>query len=200
MLFDDEEIQIMATARQPHLREPNRTENVSKAIYEDFLAQRNLMGSKVLELGPGQFDLVRMVTAAGASVVSIDHDPAVVALGKKRAYNVILADFRSFDWSSLRGEFDGLVCRGSISPIWFRDEEKFGAFADAVCSVLRPDGWGWILPWNSGLRNTDPERLQTVLRTEREVFVRNRFRAVAPTPQQISRYGTGLYPVLFVRD
>lgn len=196
MLLDDEEIQIMASALQPQLRERDGTDdNIAKAIYADFLAKRDLTGNRVLELGPGQFDLVRTVAAAGATVVAMDHDPAVVALGKKRGYDVILADVTTFDWSSLRGEFDGLISRAAISPTWFRDNEASGAFVDAISSVLRPDGWGWILPWNSGIDSADLDRVLTILRAQREAFVRNGFRPIIPGP----RHGAGRRSVLYVR-
>ncbi len=107
-----------------------------------------------------------MVEAAGASVVSMDHDPAVIALGRKRGYEVILADFRTFDWSSLRGKFDGLLCRGSITPVWFRDAELLGRFVDEICSVLKPNGWGWLAPWNLTLSVAPPARARLMLDAE----------------------------------
>ena len=199
MLFDDEEIQIMSKAIQPHLREPNRSELVSKRIFGDFLITRNLAGSKVLELGPGQYDLVRMVQAAGATVASMDYDPAVIALGKKRGYQVIHADFRQFGWGSLRGEFDGLLCRGSITPVWFRDAESLGKFVDEICSVLKPNGWGWLAPWNLTLSEAPPARARLMLDAEDQAFARNGFTGIDPEPEVVTRYSLGRCPQLYLK-
>lgn len=199
MLFDDEEVQIMSAALQPHLREPHRSELISRRIFEDFLAARDLAGCRVLELGPGQYDLARMVEGAGATMVSMDHDPAVIALGRKRGYNVIQADFRTFDWSSLRGQFDGLLSRGSITPLWARDNGGIGSFVNVICSALKPSGWGWIAPWNNALADFAPDRAQTLLKDERQAFGRNGFRAIDPVPQAIMRYGLGRLPILFLK-
>jgi SAM-dependent methyltransferase len=199
MLLDDEEIQIMAKAIQPHLREPKRSEMVSRRIFEDFLVERKLAGTKVLELGPGQYDLARMVEAAGATVVSMDHDPAVIALGEKRGYQVIRADFRRFDWSSLRGKFDGLTCRGSITPLWFRNVESLGRFVDEICSVLRRDGWGWLAPWNLRLSEAPPARARLMLEAEDGAFARNGFDAIDPTMEIAARYSLGRCPRLYLK-
>ena len=172
---------------------------VSRRIFDDFLGARKLAGSRVLELGPGQYDLARMVEAAGATMVSMDFDPAVIALGKKRGYNVILADFRSFDWSSLRGEFDGLLCRGSITPAWFHDAKSLGSFVDQICSALKPNGWGWLAPWNITLSQGSPARAQLMLDAEDRAFGRNGFSGIDPTPEVAARYALGQCPRLFLR-
>ena len=199
MLFDSEEIQIMSKAVQPHLREPNRTELVSKNIFDDYFEPRELAGTRVLELGPGQYDFARMVAAAGATVVSMDHDPAVIALGQKRGYNVILADFRQFDWNSLKGEFDGLFCRGSITPLWFRDPDPFAGFVGELCSVLKSDGWGWMVPWNAALSTAAPDYAQRMLDAEHHAFERNGFKGFELSRPTGIRYGVVKYPILFLR-
>ena len=199
MLFDDEETQIMSRAAQPHLREPRRSELVSRRIFDDFLGARRLPGTRILELGPGQYDLARMVAAAGSTVISMDHDPAVIALGKKRGYEVILADFRSFDWGSLRGEFDGLMCRGSITPARFRDADLLGSFVDQICSALKPNGWGWLAPWNISLSQASPARAQSMLDAEDRAFGRNGFSGIDPPPEVAARYALGQCPRLFLR-
>ena len=199
MLFDDEEIEIMSKAAQSHLREPRRSEVISRRIFDDFLGARKLAGCRVLELGPGQYDLVRMVEAAGASVVSMDHDPAVIALGRKRGYEVILSDFRTFDWSSLRGKFDGLLCRGSITPVWFRDAESLGRFVDEICSVLKPNGWGWLAPWNLTLSVAPPARARLMLDAEDVAFARNGFNGIDPAEDVTASYALGRCPRLYLK-
>src|SRR5436305_11985949 len=108
MLFDDEEISIMAAALQPPLRAPDHGASDFEQIIADFFRPELLRGARILDLGPGQYDFARLATAAGASVTAIDHDPAIVALGKKRGHEVILADVLDLDWRTLAQRFDGL--------------------------------------------------------------------------------------------
>ncbi|HEU0157079.1 MAG TPA: hypothetical protein VFQ82_13485 [Stellaceae bacterium] len=154
---------------------------------------------RILELGPGQFDLVRLLSAAGATVVSIDHDPAVVALGKKRGYNIIEADFRQFEWASFAGKFDGLVSRGSITPRWFGTPGPYGELIDGICSVLDPQGWGWITPFHTTLSQNPPAYAEMMLSAERQAFERNGFHGFDLPPAVARRYAIGLYPILYLK-
>jgi hypothetical protein len=147
MLLDSEEFEIIAAATQPYLRQ-QIPDHKARQIFDDSFARLPLAGTTILELGPGQCDFARLATAAGATVTVIDHDIAVVALGRKRGYKAIFADFLTFDWGSLRGRFDGLYARSSTGPHSFHDAVSLEEFLDAICSVLKPTGWGWLLPWN----------------------------------------------------
>ena len=187
MLLDDEEFQIMATAAQPHLR-VQQADTKERQIFDDFFAGRQLAGARVLELGPGQYDIARLVAAAGATIVTIDHDPAIVALGRKRGHEAILADFLTFDWNSLRAEFDGLFARSSTAPHWFSDTAPLEEFVDSICSVLKPDGWGWVLPWNRYI-DTPSAHVDLMLAGQREAFERNGFTTVDLRPLIAARGG-----------
>lgn len=188
MLFDAEEIEIMSTARQPLLRKPDYSVAHSMHIFTDFFGAREFAGTKLLELGPGQFDFARMVEAAGGKVVSIDSDPAVAALGRKRGYDIIEADYRNIDWSAWIGEFDGLFARASINAFVYRDPQPLSAFVDDICSVLKPDGWGWLAPWNGNAQDPAPAHVQMLLETQRQAFERHGFRSYEPAQAVAGRY------------
>lgn len=188
MLFDGEEIRIMSTARQSLLRNPDYPVDHSEIIFNDFFGVYKFAGTKILELGPGQFDFARMVEAAGGKLVSIDEDPAVAALGRKRGYDVIEADYRDVDWSSLKGTFDGLFARASINAFNFFEPEPLSALIDAFCSVLKPEGWGWLAPWNGGPPDPAQAYIQLMLKTQREAFERHGFTSYEPAPAVASRY------------
>ena len=99
MLFDEEEIEIMSEVGAPSLRASNPvTERISRRIFNDFFTNINLAGTRIIELGPGQYDFARIAETSGANITAMDFEPAVIALGRKRGYSVILADFRTFNW------------------------------------------------------------------------------------------------------
>ena len=201
MLFDDEEIEIMSKAAQPHLRDPRRSELISKRIFDNFFDARKLTGSRVLELGPGQYDFARMIEAAGATVVSMDHDPAVIALGQKRGYNIIFSNFRRFDWSSVRGEFDGLFCRGAINAFWYRDPKSLGGFIDDICSVLKPSGWGWLAPFNHVIPSDATQaHIKMMLDAQRQAFERHGFSSFIFSSEIAALYAVGERQSVFLRN
>ncbi len=188
MLFDDEEIEIMSAAKQPQLRTPNYSARPSKNIFNDFFSEHEFRGTKMLELGPGQFDFARLVEQAGGRVVSLDSDPAVVALGRKRGYEVIESDYIGVDWNAWRGEFDGLFARGSINAFYYRDPHSLNAFVDEICSVLKRDGWGWLTPANDDTEDSAPAHIRLMLETQRQAFARNGFVSYEPAAAVARRY------------
>src|SRR5579872_7096870 len=143
MLLDDEERRIMATAGQTQLRE-QRSDRQEREIFGDFFAGRSFAGTKIVELGAGQCDFARLADGAGATVLVIDNDPAVITLARKRGYQAIQSDFQSFNWGAVQSEFDGLFARWSIAPHWFDDPAPLEQFVDAICSSIKPQGWGWV--------------------------------------------------------
>jgi SAM-dependent methyltransferase len=179
MLLDDDEFQMMASAAQPQLR-VHEPDTKFRWLFSNFFAAQQFAGTRVIELGPGQYDFARLAAAAGATILTIDHDPAVVALGRKRGHEVILADVMTFDWNSLRGEFDGLFARWSTAPHWFSDPAPLEEFVDSICSVLKPGGWGWLFPWNR-YRHTPPAHIKLMLAAQRQAFERNGFTAFEVT-------------------
>jgi hypothetical protein len=196
MLLDDEELQIMASALQPPLRVQGM-DTQFKLIFDRFFAGRHLDGTRILELGPGQYDFTRLAMAAGATVMTIDHDPAVVALGRKRGYETLQADVLSLDWSPLRGKFDGLFGRHSIAAQWFRDPIPLQDFVNALCSALKPDGWGWLLPWNRF--RAEPAHIEMMVAAQRRAFERNGFVTCELTPLIAGDDGSHDHWDLFLR-
>jgi hypothetical protein len=187
MLFDQQEAEIMAGAAQAPLRS-SYPEAVFTNIFRDFFAQKLVYSQQILELGPGQYDLVRMLLASGATVVSLDHDPSVISLGRKRGYSTIFSDFRTFDWRSLEGRFDGVFCRASISPEWFDKPEAYGDLVDCICSVLKSDGRGWIAPWHGSFMKREASYVRRMLEAQREAFERNGFAMMELSPDKARRY------------
>ena len=92
-----------------------------------------------------------------------------------------MADFLTFDWASLRGEFDGLFARGSIASAQFRDPALLEDFLDRICSVLKPHAWGWLAPWNR-VRGRVPADIEPILAAQRRTLERNGFTTIELTP------------------
>src|SRR6202158_3080445 len=189
MVFDERVVRIILSALQAQLRLPDYDEARARRIFDAFFGGRELAGARILELGPGQYDFARMVGAAGATVVGMDRDPAVVALGRKRHYDAIHSDFLTFDWDSLKGEFDGLFCWASINPFWFSDPAALDRFIDAICSSLKLDGWGWLAPWSVNFPDDalTPQKM-LMLDTQRQAFRRNGFDSLDCTGEIAIRY------------
>jgi hypothetical protein len=190
MLRDAEEQRIMAGALQPKLRSPDNPDRYLKAIFRDFLDCPALAGQRILELGPGHFDFAELLRGAGAEVVAIDNDPAVVALGVRRGFVCHHAYLQHFDFAPFRGAFDGLFCRGSINAFWYPDDRDQIRFVNAIGGVLNAEGWGFVTPAN-GLPSEahTPERLDAILESQKRALASNGFESHEVTKAIAAKYG-----------
>lgn len=165
MLKDRREIEIMSRARQKNVADPKRSREHFERIFDDFLSNVVFEGTRVLDLGPGQYDFAELANARGAVTEGIDKDEAVVELGEYRGLPVRRGDLKNLRAADFEGKFDGIFCKFSINAFWLGDEEEAQlAYAEEVDALLAPDGWGWIAPWN-GVPKREPVDADRVRRT-----------------------------------
>jgi ubiquinone/menaquinone biosynthesis C-methylase UbiE len=92
-------------------------------------------GQQVLDLGCGTGDLAAELTARGAAVTGIDHDPELLAAARIRTPD---AHFKQHDLSNLvlPASFDGIWC--SFTSAYF---VAFGKTFARWCAFLKPNAW-----------------------------------------------------------
>lgn len=153
MLYTDSERALMADALQPNMRADIVTAPF-EAIAADFALPLG-PSRRILDLGPGQCDLLDIARRTGASTMGIDNDPAVCELGRLRGHTMRLGDLRKGVLPQ-DGSFDGIFCRASINLFWFQNSPPAArAFLDSLATALEPDGWLWIMPWNKPAREEE---------------------------------------------
>ncbi len=201
MLTDQTAIAIAAKARQAGIRCPDRSRAPFHAIFRDFLDETTFAGRRCVDLGPGHFDFAVLVQDRGGISFGLDHDPAVVALGRHLGFPVApfaLETLQGRDRLAALGfpdRFDGVFCKYSVNAYWFRDPEAVRDHVRALCALRSDDGWGWIAPWN-GVKSADLPGYAVEDGLKRELaeaqiaaFVENGWSAFALTEAQCERYG-----------
>ncbi len=192
MLTDPDEIAIIADARQANVRDPNRSRAHFDRIFEDFLDDVDFADTTVLDLGPGQYDFGVLARGRGANVVAIDNDPAVVALGRHKGFEVVEGRIQAIGGLGWKGRFDGLFCKFSLNAFWFADNlDKLDRFVDDLHACAGEGAWGWIAPWNGVPKRGDwPEaRVAEVLGHQAAAFARHGWDAAALRDDQAVHYG-----------
>lgn len=169
MLTDPVEIEIISKAKQKNVRKPQRSRAHFDHIFEHFLSQIDFNGKMYLDMGPGQFDFGVLVRERGGDVISIDNDPAVIALGEHKGFTCLEADLRELSRLELPQKVDGIFCKFSISAFWF-DTDTQSELTIALDSLLKPGGWIWIAPWNGAPGDDDVQDIQSVLRGQIDAF------------------------------
>lgn len=93
MLYNEQEISLMANAIQPNMRKNGSVASVQH-IVQDFFTPDHFQGKHVVDLGPGQCDFLDIAKRFGAITYGVDFDPCVTELGKLRGHN--MAEVSSF--------------------------------------------------------------------------------------------------------
>lgn len=203
MLTDPVEIEIVARARQKNVRDPNRSRVPFENIFADFLEGAPLADATVLDLGPGQYDFGVLARAEGAECFAIDNDEAVIELGRHKRFPVVHGRIQDLDADTFGRRFDGLFCKFSINAFWYHDAPDAHAdFVARLFSLLKPDGWAWIAPWNGAGRHA-PSSLAATARTQERLMAEHGCIGHDLTPELARRYGvtgTVFNHALFVRN
>lgn len=183
MLYSDSERALMAGALQANMRLDIITEPF-EAIASDF-GLRMGDGLRILDLGPGQCDLLDIARRSGAATLGIDNDPAVCALGRLRGHDMRQGDLRQGVLPE-DGLFDGIFCRGSVNVFWFQNSpDAARAFLDSLVAALKPGGWLWIVPWNKPVKDEGADAIWSLVDDWRGA---NDVQSLSPAEAQLRKY------------
>ncbi|UCD34444.1 MAG: class I SAM-dependent methyltransferase [Nitrospiraceae bacterium] len=154
MLTDPEEIRIISAALQKNVRDPNRARAHFDRIFADFFKTVRFRNTRVLDLGPGQYDFGELARQRGAAVHAIDYDPAVIQLGRHKGFTVREGNLEEVKAGDFEEAFDGLFCKYSINAFWFHEAPALAHHVRELVRLIKPGGWSWIAPWNGASEET----------------------------------------------
>ncbi|MCB1878786.1 MAG: methyltransferase domain-containing protein [Gammaproteobacteria bacterium] len=193
MLTDPKEIEIISRARQKNVRDHKRSRQHFVNIYDDFLQDVEFNGSRVIDLGPGQYDFGVLATQRGASeIVGVDNDVAVLELGEHKGFHVKEGRIQDINSDWFGKPFDGVFCKFALNCFWFwEDAPAQLEFVDRVASLVKPEGWAWIAPWNGAPKsaNLGQSDIAKILDRQASQFKKHGFDAFNLTPELAVRYG-----------
>ncbi len=190
MLTDPAEIAIIAKAKQKNVRDPKRSREHFFNIIEDFFDGVELNG-RYVDLGPGQFDLGEIVKQKGGTCLGVDFDPAVIELGRYKGFDVAELNMRQLPEHEFGEKFDGVFNKFSINAFWTPEDKEHTRMVEAVTGLAKPDGWGWIGPWNGVPKtaNYSAPELAAILDKQKALFEAAGYATVDLTVAQSRRYG-----------
>jgi hypothetical protein len=193
MLTDSIEIKIISEARQKNVRDPNRSREHFKRIFDDFFREYSFNGKYWLDLGPGQFDFGELARLQGAVIHSIDNDEAVIKLGEYKKFITFNGNLKKFlDLSLEKNFYDGVFCKFSINAFWFYETpEKIIPYISSLCEVLNENGSAWIAPWNGIPKKADlnESQISRLLELQIKGFSEQGFDVVEITQEKAIYYG-----------
>ena len=209
MLRTADEVELVKDAWEPGIRDPMRRSVHFERIIGRFLHSVKHKGSVVADMGPGHYDFGAALAKRGATVIGLELDPAVIALGRHRGLDVIEFDLRKSDLTTLgKSRWDGIFCNGSINCWWRRGRAAQDAYVQDVLAALKPKGWAYIAPCNHapGLNAAQAKHdrdAQEAIAAQHSAFVSHGFRATSLNRLQQGLYGlsTDILPAyVFTRN
>lgn len=150
MLYNEIEKNIMKNAVQPSMRWLNSSTSSFNNIWHDFFsALPSMANQNILDIGPGQCDMLDIFKEQGAKTYGVDFDPAVIELGSLRGHNMQHVRSIQAQWPYEVNMFDGIFCRGSLN--YFRGvgsvPSREATFLETIFMSAKKDAWIWIAPW-----------------------------------------------------
>ncbi len=178
MLTDPEDIRLAASAQEPGIRRPDRSPRGPAEILRDFFPGVSFRGNRVLELGPGHYEFCDAIRSRGATAEAIELDPPVAEIGRRRGHVVHQHDLRRLESFDAGAPYDGLFGKGSNNPFWFYpDEISLETYILKLRSLVRADGWIWIVSCPYTALDLAPPAFAAWLDLERGLYLRHGFRA-----------------------
>jgi hypothetical protein len=164
---------------------------VFELIFAEFFYDLDLEYKKILEFGPGRFEMAQLFQQSGASYCGVDSNYGIYQIGRKRGYQMFRQNFRRVKAKTIgERKYDGLFCRESINAFWFKDDDYHVQQVRQWCRMLKSGGWAWILSCNQVA--TDRLSKWTVCRilnTQIKAFESMGFRHTELTKRLARRYG-----------
>ena len=193
MLTDPREIEIISRARQKNVRLPTRSRQHFVNIFDDFFDQISFDEGPIIDLGPGHYDFGVIATERGATdVLGFDNDEAVLELGRHKGFRTVSGKIQEVSSSTLNETFSGVFNKFALNSFWFFDNQSAQIeFVDRIAGLIKPNGWGWIAPWNGIPKKAElnDDEISDILQTQARRFEHHGFEAFDLTAELSARYG-----------
>lgn len=118
-------------------------------VVNDFFDAEHLRGSRILEIGPGQYSFALIARGLGAEVIIVDLFEQFLAPGRALGFDVIDQDMFDLDPQDVGGPVDGLWMKGIFTAMQGADyETRIRNLAARLDKLVAEDAWAWLGPHN----------------------------------------------------
>lgn len=119
-------------------------------IISDMFAPEHFQNRTLVEFGPGHYSFALLARHLGATVVCVEYDPALVALGEYLGFEVHNTNLDVITRDFFGRTFDGLWLKGCFNACRLPDDRAVTRLTEELTGLLTPDAWGWLVPCNKG--------------------------------------------------
>lgn len=147
---------VRGSSSESHTAYNRRRGMRAASAIADFFHLDHFQGRRIIELGPGHYSFSLLARHLGAHVVCVEYDPALCELGRRLGFEVHQADLDRLQPDFFPQPFDGLWLKGCLNACRLESDQRVAEVSRAITGLLRPDGWGWLVPCNKGHDRREP--------------------------------------------
>lgn len=143
--------EMITTANLPSHTAFNHRRGFKAAnIINDMFRPEHFQNRTIVEFGPGHYSFALLARHLGATVVCVEHDPTLVALGEYLGFEVHKTNLDLITRDFFGRQFDGLWLKACFNACRLPDERAVTRLVEELTGFLTPDAWGWLVPCNKG--------------------------------------------------
>ncbi len=149
--FDDTALELTRGSASPShtTLKPGRAIKAANAI-NDFFRPEHFRNKTLVEFGPGHYSFALLARHLGATVVCVEYDPALVAVGEYLGFEVHNTNLDVITRDFFGRQFDGLWLKGCFNACRLPDDQAVTRLSEELDGFIVPGGWGWLVPCNKG--------------------------------------------------
>ena len=143
--------ELITTSNSPSHTTFNGRRGVKVAnIISDMFSPEHFENRTLVEFGPGHYSFAMLARHLGATVVCVEYDPSLVALGEYLGFEVHNTNLDVITHDFFGRKFDGLWLKGCFNACRLPDDRAVTRLVEELTGFLTPDAWGWLVPCNKG--------------------------------------------------
>jgi hypothetical protein len=181
----------MSLAGPPNYRRPLSLAwwQAFERILAGFFADRQALGPCVVDLGAGHFQLSDLARLRGSTVIGVEDDPALAALGRMSGHAVLEMNWNDLSRASIGATISGVFSKFSVSALRARCRSDVRALCRRIDGMVGRRGWGWIAPWNGPVGYLPRARAAELAECQAETFLGLGWQHVELTAAQAKHFG-----------
>lgn len=119
-------------------------------VINDMFKPECFENKTIVEFGPGHYSFSLLARHLGATVICVEYDPSLVALGEYLGFEVHNTNLDVIKRDFFGRQFDGLWLKGCFNACRLGDDEAVTQLAEELTGFLSEEAWGWLVPCNKG--------------------------------------------------
>jgi len=190
MIYSMKEFNIVVQSTNTDISSNVKVQPLINIMRTFFYDMRGVRGKKVLDIGPGQCDMLDIFKKAKMETYGIDKEKASIELGTLRGHTMRQVESFKKEWPYAPAHFDGLFCRGSLNYFsGTNTPEVVATLLNNIFNSAKPDAWVWIAPWLRPSESMSDEMVHEYREVAKDTLKKHNITVLTPGEATLNTWG-----------